>query len=97
MACLLIEIMMILGGLYALIKAKLSLTDRFHLEGWRARIVGLFWMAPIPVTFLIGLAAGLLIVVGILPRSVMDYIRWVEPLVVIGAVIGSLVFAYTTE
>ncbi len=97
MACLVIEIIMILGGLYALIKAKLNLTDRFYLEGWRARVVGLIWIAPLPVTFLIGLAAGLLIVVGVFPRSVMDYVRWVEPLAVIGAVVGSIIFASATE
>ncbi len=97
MACLVVEILMILGGLYAFIKARLSLTDRFYLEGWRARVVGLFWMAPLPVAFLAGLAGGVLIAIGILPQSAKVYIAFIEPVMVIGAIIGSLVFAYATE
>ncbi len=97
MACLVVEILMILGGLYAFIKARLSLTDRFYLEGWRARVVGLFWIAPLPVAFLVALAGGILIAMGVLPQSAKAYITFVEPVVVIGAIIGSLVFAYATE
>ncbi len=97
MACLIIEVIMILGGLYALVTARFSLTDRFYLPGWKARIVGLVWMSPLPVTFSIGLATGVLIVLGVFPKSVMDYVGWVEPIAVIGAVVGSLVLAYATE
>jgi hypothetical protein len=97
MTCLVVEIIMILGGLYAFIKAKLNLTDRFYLEGWRARVVGLFWMAPMPVAFLAALAAGILIAMGVLPQSVKVYVAFIEPVVVIGAIIGSIVFAHVTE
>ncbi len=97
MACMIIEIIMILGGLYALIAGKFNLTDRFYLQGWKARIVGLLWMSPLPITFVIGLAAGIFIALGVFPRSVIDYVRWVEPVAVVGAVVGSLVFAYASE
>ena len=97
MACLIVEIMMAFSGLYALVAAKFKLTSRFHLVGWRARIVGLFWIAPFPVSFFIALVIGLLVNLGVFPESAMTYAGCIEPVVMIGAVVGSLAFAYATD
>jgi hypothetical protein len=97
MACLVVEIMMIFSGLYTLVTAKLNLTDRVHLQGWRARVVGLLWIAPLPVTFVIGLVAGVMMSIGIIPRSATTYISCIEPLMVIGVIIISLIIAFTSE
>ena len=97
MACLIIEILMLLTGLYVLIKGKFDLTDRFYLHGWRARVAGLLWIAPLPLAFLVSLVAGVLIGIGILPGSVAIYIPYVEPLLAVAAFIGSIIFAYAAE
>lgn len=45
-----IEMIFWLSGLYALITGRLGWGARFHLTNWRARLAGLSWMVPLPVT-----------------------------------------------
>lgn len=96
--CLLIaEIVMLVGGLYALIAGKVRLTNKMYLEGWRARVAGLFLMAPLPLAFLAGLLIGLLIATGGLPASAESAAGIVELLLVFGGLLGAVIFALATK
>jgi hypothetical protein len=93
MCLLLAEIIMILGGLYALIAGRIKLTRNISLEGIHARIAGLILIAPLPLAFLIGGLTGFLIGVGALPPSAQNYIGLIELLLVVGALLGAVIFA----
>jgi hypothetical protein len=96
--CLLIaEIMMLLGGLYALISGKLSLTKNNRLSGWRARVAGVILILPLPLAFLIGAVLGWLVVAQILPQEALAATGIIELVLVIGALVGSVIFAWLTK
>ena len=95
--CLLIEILMLVGGLYALVAGKVRLTNKMYLEGWRARVTGLFLAAPLPLALVAGFLMGLLIGAGALPASVESAAVIVEVLLVIGGLVGAVVFALVTK
>ena len=97
MFCFIIEIIMLLAGLNTLIRAKLYLTEQIHLEGWRARAVGLIWMSPLPTSLFIGVIIGLLIQIGAFSEATTVYLSCIEPLITIVALLGSFVFVYATE
>ncbi len=93
--CLLVaEILMLAGGMYALIAGKVKLTNSISLEGWRARVAGIFLIIPLPLAFLIGILIGVLIGSGVLPYSFQGYAGLIELLLVVSALIGVLVFGF---
>jgi hypothetical protein len=94
---LIAEILMLVGGLYALIAGRVRLTKNMYLEGWRARIAGLFLAAPLPLAFVAGFSIGLLIGAGVLPASAESAAGIVELLLVIGGLVGAVVFALVTK
>ena len=88
------EILMLAGGFYALIAGKFRLTRNLTLVGWRARIAGLFLLAPLPLVLVAGLFTGLLIGAGVLPLSVVrEYAAVVEILLVVAALVGVVIYA----
>lgn len=97
MCILIAEILMLVGGLYALIAGKVRLTRNMYLEGWRARVAGLFLIAPLPLAFLAGLLVGLLMGMGALPASAGSVVGIVELLLVLGALVGAVIFAVVTK
>jgi hypothetical protein len=97
MCILIAEILMLVGGLYALIAGKVRLTRNMYLEGWRARVAGLFLIAPLPLAFLAGLLIGLLMGMGALPASAESVVGIVELLLVLGALVGAVIFAVVTK
>ena len=97
MCMLIAEILMLVGGLYALVAGKIRLTKNMHLEGWRARVAGLFLIAPLPLAFLAGLLIALLIGAGALPTSAQSAAVIVELLLVAGGLVGAVVFALVTK
>jgi hypothetical protein len=89
--CLLIaEIIMLVGGLVALVTGKLKLSNALQLEGTPARIAGAILMAPLPLALAIGFMIGLLIGMGALPESALGLSTVIE----IALVLGALVAAY---
>jgi hypothetical protein len=91
--CLLIaEIIMLMGGMYALIAGKVELTKGISLEGWRARVVGIFLVAPLPVSFLAGFAIGALVELHAFPQSILNYVGVLEFVIVLAGLIGAAVF-----
>jgi hypothetical protein len=97
MCILIAEILMLVGGLYALIAGKVKLTRNLYLEGRRARIAGLFLVAPLPLAFVAGMVIGLLVGMGTLPASVESVAVIVELLLVLGGLVGAVVFAVLSK
>ncbi len=97
MCALIAELMMLVGGLYALFTGKLKLTKGMSLEGRRARIAGLFLASPLPLAFLAGLALGFLVQVDILPADVTAYSVLIELGLILFGLIGAVVYARATE
>jgi hypothetical protein len=93
MACLLLEILMLFSGLYLLFRPNVQLTDRLYLEGQRARIVGIIWILPLPLIIVTGLAIGMLQVLEIFPAELPTLFSCLEPLIVLAALIGSVIYA----
>ena len=58
------EITLLLLGLYALIAGKLTLKGepKRVIQGWPVRTLGVIWLAPMPVSFLITKAVAKLFV-----------------------------------
>jgi hypothetical protein len=93
MACLVMEVLMFLTGLYVFFRPNLQLTDRINLLGKRARIVGLIWIAPLPLAFFLG---TVLTKAGIDPEQ-NSFLMCLEPLLVLGAFTTSLIYARMTD
>ena len=93
MACLVMEILMFLTGLYVIIRPNLQLSDRINLQGNRARIVGLIWLAPLPTAFFLGFV---LMLFGVSPEE-DSVLMCLEPSLVLGSFAASLIYARLTD
>jgi len=92
--CLLIvEIIMLLGGIVTLFRGKLFLHQDLQLEGWRARVAALFLIAPLPLAFLVGFVLAFLFGA--------DRIRGIATIIEIviagGCLGGAFLFAYLSR
>jgi MFS family permease len=58
------EIAMLCMGLYALISGKLVLRNKTPVTGKRARIIGLIYMLPVPMAFILGIPLGIIMVLA---------------------------------
>ncbi len=94
---LIVELLMLVGGLYALVAGKVRLTRNMYLEGRRARVAGLLLAAPLPLALLAGFLIGLLIGVDALPASAETAAVIVELLLVFGGLVGAVVYALVTK
>lgn len=97
MCLLLAEILMLVGGLYALVTGKVRLTKNMYLEGQRARIAGLFLAAPLPLAFLAGTVLGTLMSMGVLPYSAEGLAGLVEFFLVLCGLAGAVIYATVTR
>ena len=94
---LIAEILMLVGGLYALVAGKVRLTRNMYLEGRRARVAGLFLAAPLPLALVVAFLIGLMIGSGVLPASAETAAVTIELLLVFGGLVGAVVFALVTK
>lgn len=94
---LIAELVMLVGGLYALVAGKVKLTGNMVLEGWRARVAGLFLVAPLPLALVAGFLIGLLMGLDVLPASAESAAVVIELLLVFGGLLGAVVFALVTK
>ena len=94
MCILIAEIIMLLGGLYALIAGKIRLTRNLRLEGGRARIAGLFLIAPLPLAFLAGVVLAVLFGADGATQGIAVA---VELLLILGGLFGAVLFAALTK
>ncbi len=86
------EIVMLVGGIYALFKGKVKLTTNITLEGWQARVAGLFLISPLPLAVLIGFLVGFLVGIGAIPPSSLDYLSYLDILLILFGLLGAVVF-----
>ena len=49
------EVALLVLGLYALFTGKLLLRSKPPVTGWRARIIGIIYLLPIPLAFIAGI------------------------------------------
>ena len=92
MCILVAEIIMLIGGLYALITGKIKLTRNMRLEGWQARVAGLILVAPLLLALLIGVLLGFLVGADVLSESVLDYAGIIELALVLLALVAVVIF-----
>jgi hypothetical protein len=97
MCLLMAEILMLIGGLYALIAGRIKLSNAISLEGWQARIAGIILMVPLPLAFLTGALIGVLINTGALPPDVLGYASIIDILLVVGALAAALIYALIVQ
>ncbi len=93
MCILIAEIIMLLGGIYAMIAGKIKLTRNITLEGWRARVAGLFLIAPLILTIVVGFTAGILAELGVISADITAFVAVAELLFVLLGLIGVVVYA----
>ena len=93
MCTLIAEILMFVGGLYALIAGKINLTRNLRLEGRHARVAGLILMAPLPLAILIGLALG----AGAVSGDILDYAGFIDMALVLLALVVVVIFGYAVR
>jgi hypothetical protein len=97
MCLLIVEILLLVGGLYALIAGKVRLTKNMYLEGWRARVAGLFLVAPLPLALLAGMLIGLLSGPGGVSETAQSAAAIIEILLVFSGLLGAVIFAVVTK
>lgn len=85
-----LEISMFIGGIYALIAAKVPSflvgSGKYPIEGKNARWVGVLLMLPLPIVFLVGLFAGMLF-----GEQGTPYVGIFELVIVIGTAILAMI------
>ncbi|MCL4868286.1 MAG: hypothetical protein KJ063_04910 [Anaerolineae bacterium] len=82
---LIIEIIMLIGGIYALASAKVPsflLGNHYQVEGGMARVIGALFIAPLPVSIFIGAALAIL-----LGEHILDYAGIIELLTLLGVIL----------
>jgi hypothetical protein len=63
MACLIMEILMIVYGIRMIVKGTFTIMRSPVVYGWPARVVGVLMTLPLPINFAIGLIWGVVIAV----------------------------------
>ena len=94
MCTLVVELLMLLAGVYALMAGKLQVTNKLRLKGWRARVAGLILIAPVPLALLAGVVLSLLVDAGALSESVVDYVGIIDMALVLLALAAAVIFGY---
>lgn len=64
-----IEIVLLIYGIYALIKANYNLGKDRKVTGNKARILGVISLVPLPLSFFVGMVAGLFIALSNQPTN----------------------------
>lgn len=77
---IILEAVMLVMGIWAIVKGRFSFTRNRVIEGRRARVVGIAFVLPIPLTFLFSAIIGFNAYVGLL-----------ELVIIIGAFLFALV------
>ena len=88
-----IEMFFFVIGVYSFVFGKVSLPWNIHLQGWRARISGLFLMAPFPTVLLLGPQIGQ----GLTPEKGQSILGLFELILVAVGVGGAVLFALLTR
>jgi hypothetical protein len=72
---------------------SVSLPWKLSVSGWRARVAGLFLMAPLPILILLGRVIGQ----GIDAQTALSFYGMLELIVVLLGILGAALFVYLTR
>jgi hypothetical protein len=86
---------MFLAGLYGLVTGKIKLTKQIALEGKRARVTSLFFIAPLPLILLLTLILkpDLGAPLGTPESNIVMLVDIANPILVFGALVGAVIYA----
>jgi hypothetical protein len=88
-----VEILLLLAGIYSLLSGHFKITNNLALNGKDARIAGLILIIPLPLVIGISMIVGALIRANVLPSMAEGYFQYGEISVVILDLILVIVFA----
>lgn len=97
MCTLIAELIMLVGGIYALISGKLKLTKNLQLEGTRARVAGIILALPLPLSLISGVIVGVLISMGYMETESVITAGLIEIVLVLAGLAGAFLYAYLTQ
>src|SRR5262245_3653486 len=87
-----VEIALLIMGIMALSKGKLTLTKQRVVHGQPAQLLGLLACAPLPLSFLVGMAYAR--VKGNVTNPPTDSVRWTLVGIEAGICLGCLALVY---
>lgn len=87
------EMLAFIFGVYAFVFGSVSLPWNQSVSGWRARVAGLFLMAPLPILVLLGRVVGQ----GIDAQTALSFYGMLELILVLLGILGAALFVYLTR
>ena len=87
------EMLVFLFGMYAFLFGSVRLPWKMRLVGWRARVAGLFLMAPLPILIWLGVSVS----EGVDQETARSFYGILELVVVLLAILCAALFAYLTR
>lgn len=87
---LVVEIILLVMGIFALAGGKLTLSKTRVVRGTPARFLGILLMLPFPLSFVVGLAVGATMAVR---GSNLESLRWTLVFVELGILFGCVLLA----
>ena len=87
------EMLVFIFGVYALVFGSIRLPWKMSMSGWRARIAGLFLIAPLPILILLGRS----VTQGIDRDTALTFFGILELVIVFMGILGAVLFAYLTR
>ena len=88
-----LEMLVFIIGIYAFVFGSVRLPWNLSLSGWRARIAGIFLMAPFPILLLLGRVVGR----GVDDQAALSFFGIMEFVIVITGILGAALFSYLTR
>jgi hypothetical protein len=87
------EMLVFILGVYAFVFGSVRLPWNLSVVGWRARVSGLFLMAPLPVLILLGQVVGQ----GVDQDTALSFYGMMELIIVLFGIFGAVLFSYLTR
>jgi len=87
------EMLVFIFGVYAFVFGSVRLPWKLSLAGWRARVAGLFLMAPLPILILLGQVVGQ----GVDQDAALSFYGIMELIIVLLGIFGAIFFSYLTR
>ena len=85
--------LVIILGVYAFTFGSVRLPWNLSLSGWRARVAGLFLMAPLPILILLGRVVSQ----GVNEQTALSFYGIIEMVIVLLGILGGALFSYLTR
>ena len=80
-------------GVYAFTFGSVRLPWKLSISGWRARVSGIFLIAPLLILFLL----GRVISQGVDRQTALSFYGFMESVIVLLGILGAVLFSYLTR